>query len=265
MTVPEGSRERRPGDRLRFAVERQVAPHVDPQWAEAALLELRLRGVPGARIGEVLAEVEAHCVESGEDAASAFGDAATYARSLDLPTDESTSPRELFPVLVRGTLQALGLLAAVFGVGAWAGREPLAITVGMIVIVAGLVAAELALLRFADQLLRAAVHRPWAPAAGFVLAVGVCVAALLLGDQEVAAVPGAPVAVAGLLLVAWGQVLVLRAGADAGMGDPVVPPLDAPPAPPARAEGALRLATTWSVPLWTAVMLPFSWWLATQS
>ena len=265
MTVPEGSRERRPGDRLRFAVERQVAPHVDPQWAEAVLLELRLRGVPGARIGGVLAEVEAHCVESGEDARSAFGDPGAYARSLDLPTDESTSPRELFPVLVRGTLQALGLLVAIFGVGAWAGREPLVITTGMIVVVAGLVVAELALLRLADRLLRAAVHRSWAPAVGFVLAVGLGVAVLLVGDQEVATVPGAPVAVAGVLLIAWGQVLVLRAGVDAGMSDPVVPPLDAPPAPRPRAEGALRFAATWSVPLWTAVMLPLRWWLATQS
>ncbi len=254
MTVPEGSRQRRPGDR-RFAVERQVAPHVDPQWAEAVLLELRLRGVPGARIGEVLAEVEAHCVESGEDARSAFGDPEVYARSLDLPNDDDLSTRELFPVIARGTVQALGMTAAVFGVGAWARDEPLGITVGVITMVVGLLAAELVLLRSADRLLRASLRRPAVPAAVFLLAVGVWVGALVLLDHEVATVPGPLVAVAGVLVVAWGQVLVLRAGAHAGMDDPVVAPLDRSHTPPAPSERALSVLATWSMPLWTVVMI----------
>ena len=45
-------------------------PHVEQDWAEAFLLELRLRGVGGRRIGAALAEVEAHCAESGESGMS---------------------------------------------------------------------------------------------------------------------------------------------------------------------------------------------------
>lgn len=50
-----------------------------PQWRDKLVLELRSRDVPGAAIGEILAEVEAHLQESGESPEVAFGDARTYA------------------------------------------------------------------------------------------------------------------------------------------------------------------------------------------
>lgn len=59
-----------------------LAPHVDPNWAEEFAVELRLLGVAGARIGDVLGEVNPHCQESKESATQAFGDPADYARSL---------------------------------------------------------------------------------------------------------------------------------------------------------------------------------------
>ena len=260
--MTDADRPDRRRDGVRYALERQVAPHVDPRWAEALLLELRLRGVPGRTIGEVLAEVDAHCVESGETAAAAFGDAAAYGRSLDLPTDDDLSPRELFPALVRGTLQALGLLATVFGVGAWAAGEPLVITVGMLCFAGGLLLAELVLLRYADTVLRAALLRSWAPAVGFFIAVSAAVVVLVLADQEVATVPGAWAALLGLCRVASGQVLVLRAGTDAGVSDAIVPPLGPAPAP-SRTAGLLMVAATWSIPLWTVLLAGLTWWLAT--
>src|SRR5690606_9678943 len=70
------------------AFERRTAPHVDPAWSRALLLELRLRGAGGAEIGAVLAEVASPCAESGESAAEAFGPAVDYARTLDLPGDQ---------------------------------------------------------------------------------------------------------------------------------------------------------------------------------
>ncbi|MBB1484045.1 hypothetical protein H5392_09250 [Tessaracoccus sp. MC1865] len=42
-------------------------------------LELRLLDVPGDRIGEVLAEVESHVAETGEDPVEAFGPVKAYA------------------------------------------------------------------------------------------------------------------------------------------------------------------------------------------
>lgn len=38
--------------------------------------------MPGALIGDLLAEVDAHCADSGEDPQHAFGDPAGYARAV---------------------------------------------------------------------------------------------------------------------------------------------------------------------------------------
>lgn len=48
-------------------------------YREKLLVALRLREVPGERIGEVLAEVEAHVAETGEDPREAFGSPRQYA------------------------------------------------------------------------------------------------------------------------------------------------------------------------------------------
>lgn len=52
------------------------------RWCDDFVLELRLRDVPGARIGDHLAEVESHCIETGTDPEEAFGDAPEYAREV---------------------------------------------------------------------------------------------------------------------------------------------------------------------------------------
>jgi hypothetical protein len=38
---------------------------VDEKWAETFIVELRLIGVQGVRIGAALSEVESHCSETG--------------------------------------------------------------------------------------------------------------------------------------------------------------------------------------------------------
>ena len=62
------------------ADDRKLAPHVDPAWAEAMLIELRLQGVAGSDIGAALSEVESHCAEGGTAARDSFGDPTDYAR-----------------------------------------------------------------------------------------------------------------------------------------------------------------------------------------
>ena len=52
------------------------------EWRDTFLLELRMREVPGARIGEALAEIETHCADSGESPDEAFGDPVAYADAL---------------------------------------------------------------------------------------------------------------------------------------------------------------------------------------
>lgn len=57
----------------RYALEQELAPHIEPRWSEDFILELRLRGVAGDHIGAALAEADSHCAESGESAEEAFG------------------------------------------------------------------------------------------------------------------------------------------------------------------------------------------------
>lgn len=46
------------------------------------ILALRLRDIPGDRIGEIVAEVESHVADTGEEPREAFGTAAEYAASF---------------------------------------------------------------------------------------------------------------------------------------------------------------------------------------
>lgn len=55
------------------------------KYRQSLILALRLKDVPGDRIGEIVAEVESHVADTGEDPVSAFGEPRAYAASL---TDE---------------------------------------------------------------------------------------------------------------------------------------------------------------------------------
>jgi len=79
----------------RYALARGLAPHVDEAWADSLLLELRLLGVAGDRIGEAVSEVESHCAESGQSAQEGFGDPVEYAHSLQLPEAVDSSTRTI--------------------------------------------------------------------------------------------------------------------------------------------------------------------------
>ena len=66
------------------------------------LFALRMREVPGPRIGEVLAEVDSHVGETGEDPREAFGDPREYAERIAEAVD--ASPRGA----TWGVLRAIG-------------------------------------------------------------------------------------------------------------------------------------------------------------
>jgi hypothetical protein len=99
-------------------------------YVDQLTLELRRRDVPGIRIGEVIAEIEAHIAESGDSPLDAFGPppqyAATVAAALGPPVQEV--PRwlrfaRLYAVglgamlVTRFVLVALGLLGPELSVG----------------------------------------------------------------------------------------------------------------------------------------------------
>lgn len=76
-------------------------------YRDDLILALRLRDVPGDRIGEIVAEVESHVADSGEDPREAFGAPEQYAASF---TGQARARWSRADVLV-----ALGSLA-----GGWA-------------------------------------------------------------------------------------------------------------------------------------------------
>ncbi len=62
----------------------------DQRYLNELTYALQLQKLSGARIGEILAEVEVHVAQSGESARNAFGDPQDYARQFALaPADNA--------------------------------------------------------------------------------------------------------------------------------------------------------------------------------
>ncbi len=118
---------------------------MDP-WRDAFVVQLRLRDVPGAAIGDALAQVDAHCAESGQSPLLAFGDPADYADALvpSLPR----GPRVSWwasGLLAGGTM--LAVVAFLSGVGGLSDRSVATLDAGDVAaagVVAALVAAWVA-------------------------------------------------------------------------------------------------------------------------
>jgi hypothetical protein len=111
---------------------------MDP-WRDDLVTELRMRGLPGRRIGEALAEVDAHCADSGQTPDDAFGDPAAYAESL-LAVHAAAPGQGFVTRVLRPTGQAFATLAGVLafldGVDAVAHGQPAEVTAGQLTAVA---------------------------------------------------------------------------------------------------------------------------------
>jgi len=86
------------------------APTTVASWCDDLLLCLRAREVPGARIGEVLAEVQSHVAETGEAPQEAFGSPRDYA---DQVADALGLPRAGLVGFLRRAVSGPDLLVAV--------------------------------------------------------------------------------------------------------------------------------------------------------
>lgn len=227
-------------------------PHVEPDWAEAFLLELRLRGVDGRRIGAALAEVEAHCAESGQSAREAFGDPTTYAVELApaAPGITVSWGREL----VSSFLGFGGMVTTLAAVGAWQRGTEVELTTGALGVGLLVLIGTVLIVRHAEGLLRAVVRRWWIAVIGALVPIILFVGILLLGRQTLVTVPALPAVVLGLVLLTAHTVLALRLADD---GDPVVGPEGAGGAGTlgmdAFGRGLERIGP-WLLPVLTALM-----------
>lgn len=228
-------------------------PHVEPDWAETFLLELRLRRVDGRRIGAALAEVEAHCAESGESAREAFGDPTAYAVELAPTMPAVTSG-------VRGELgtSALGLggmMLTLAAVGAWQSGARVEVTAGMAAVLVLVLAGTALIVSRAEQLLRAVVRHWWVAVLGATLPIALFVGVLLVGRQTLFTVAAMPAFVAGVALLAGSTARTVRTADD--LADPVVGPEGAGGAGTVgedRVTRALERVGPWLFPVLTVVM-----------
>jgi len=227
-----------------------LAPHVTPTWRDAFVVELRLRDVRGDAIGDALAEVDAHCADSGQDAMTAFGDPAGYARGLAdvLPTHRRTPVRDVVAVV----LQTAGVMGTVWSVRPWLRGEPLTASTGPVVTAAlCLVVAVVLCLAPARPLRWFARARWWQVAlAGTGMTAVVVAPGALLPNAPLTA-PSAPLAAVSVLLLAVGAVTLFL---DATLSDEVRGPADAP-RPRARLRAALLSAALPAVALLVAAAL----------
>lgn len=243
------------------------SPHVEEDWADAFVLELRLLDVHGTVIGDALAEVDSHCADSGDGARETFGDPVAYARSLDLPRMPDAGWRGLVPVLVPVGVQLAGMFAVSAAAGPLRRGEGVEVTAGNAVGALVLGLALMALAVWADAILRLFVERPVIAFFGFsavIVAVVLPGAAIglpgvMAGLAEPIGTVPAPVALGGgVLLLAVGCFLeVRRRDADA---DPVVDPRRAPEPEP-TGWGRWQRWSVAIIPFWSAVLFGIGWLL----
>lgn len=79
------------------------------KYNDDLLRSLRFHEISGERVGEVLAEVEAHVIETGEDPVEAFGKPRDYARQVAAQLDPATGKRSTGGVVL--TFVVIAILA----------------------------------------------------------------------------------------------------------------------------------------------------------
>lgn len=220
----------------------RLTPNVNREWREQFVMELRLAGTPGARIGDALATVDAHCAESGESTDEAFGDPVSYAREL---LGEETSRIRLRPRLIIGlTFGLLSMLTLPRAVEDWAQDERFTVTAGDLVTTVSL-ALLAGLLFWRPEPLLGWFYRH--PATSFSLPFAVLIAMLV----PAALLQGA------VVVLEWQTPAVLGLGAlmlsvaltwpDLSQPDPIVDPRDD------RSTRAGRDPMTWMT--WMTVLM----------
>lgn len=199
-----------------------LAPHVETTWAEAFVLELRLRDVPGDVIGDVLSEVESHVVDSGTPAHEAFGDPVRYAAEV-AETAARPAPdtlREAVPTVVGG----MALIVAIDSAFGWWDGGTFDLTGGTVLLGTGMALVVVVATRFGTPMLRFVLGHPvWKTFLAFVGVMAPLVALGVLGRQywHIATVPAAPVTLGAVAVLA---VTTLRGLVKAEPPDPLLAP-----------------------------------------
>lgn len=211
------------------------APHVEPGWVDAFVVELRLLDVPGDRIGDALAEVESHCADAGEAAAEAFGDPVAYARSLELPglAGATADSRRVVGAVA---VQVAGLLLLPNAVAALARGDEVRVTAGALLAAVLVLAATGALALAPGRAVRLVLNRPVVTVAGLALVTVVVTLPAALWRATAVDLPAGAVAGAGVAALVVGTALGWRTLRDTD-------PVRGPESTGAAVPGATRVLT----------------------
>ncbi|WP_152192789.1 hypothetical protein [Georgenia satyanarayanai] len=218
------------------------------QWCDDLVLELRLRDVPGPMIGDRLGEVEAHCAETGESPAEAFGDATQYARQLESGPPQRDTESCMTAVTSAG--QALALLVGTAAVGPWARGEELSFNAVQLGALAVFVLVLLAL----PVLLGPLVRRPWSVGVPVLGLATLAAIGSAVGDRldlpALLTLPPAAVTV-GLFVVVLVIAVPKHRGLSRAVDDSRIPS----PLAPASPESSARTVPHWA-PLVLSYLVP---------
>ncbi|WP_084964312.1 HAAS signaling domain-containing protein [Thermoactinospora rubra] len=190
---------------------------LNKRYMDELTMALRVRNVDGRRVGEVLAEVESHVAETGEDPVTAFGPAREYAArvaaELDAAGGKKPTAHAVLGGIATGVLTYFGvglLLGAIGSDGAIAVTRFEALGVGITLVLS--LAAAFVLMRATIVLKRA---RLWV-AGGVALLLAALLGGPILkwraGDSATwVELPRAGAAVAGGVLLAAAVASLYRA------------------------------------------------------
>lgn len=103
-------------------------------YVDHLVLALRMRDVPGDRIGQVVAEVEAHLAESRETPAEAFGPAEEYAERVSAALGRPARGRHVLRPLLIGWPVSLAAMLVTDGVAGLASGDRVELTAGKVLL-----------------------------------------------------------------------------------------------------------------------------------
>lgn len=126
-----------------------------PKWRNDLIFQLRLKDVPGDKIGDILLEIEEHVRESGETPEQAFGPATAYAdnrANADLASGNDGEDVNLISQMLLPGLGGFLLASGAFQLGG--GEEAWGSTRSWLMLIAGIAMLSWVFIRLPVDLIR---------------------------------------------------------------------------------------------------------------
>jgi len=235
----------------------------DETWIDLFVVELRLRHVPGAAIGDAVASVRELLADSGQSAEEAFGPAREYAASLDLPV--SNPRRHALQVVVLPVLGLLAFLVFALASTAWFAGDLVLLSVPQAALLA--VPVILTVMFSFPFYPRAVFRQRWLPVALVLVAGSASAAAAFLApstaDEAWLAFSALPLLIGTsivlVILSVVGTIATVRGDEGDEIGDPVRGREQMKPRPGRR---AFPIFVNWLFPLLAIVIFAMTWGFA---